>query len=103
MYKEDLALNNLQWLICHKTKLRSYNNLYATAQIITTDNPKALTEIDIPAEKSLRLPICPAINKINPKSNTEVKHNRWNTQLQEKENTKLRNKTIQTNKQTKPV
>ena len=20
MYKEDLALNNLQWLICHKTK-----------------------------------------------------------------------------------
>ena len=22
MYKEDLALNNLQWLICHKTKPR---------------------------------------------------------------------------------
>ena len=21
MYKEDLALDNLQWLICHKTKL----------------------------------------------------------------------------------
>ena len=21
MYKEDLALNNLQWLICHKTQL----------------------------------------------------------------------------------
>ena len=21
MYKEDLILNNLQWLICHKTKL----------------------------------------------------------------------------------
>ena len=21
MYEEDLALNNLQWLICHKTKL----------------------------------------------------------------------------------
>ena len=20
MYKEDLALNNLQWLICHKTR-----------------------------------------------------------------------------------
>ena len=20
MYKQDLALNNLQWLICHKTK-----------------------------------------------------------------------------------
>ena len=26
MYKEDLALNNLQWLICHKTKL-NYNKL----------------------------------------------------------------------------
>ena len=22
MYKEDLALNNLQWLICHKMKLK---------------------------------------------------------------------------------
>ena len=22
MCKEDLALNNLQWLICHKTKLK---------------------------------------------------------------------------------
>ena len=22
MYKEDLALNNLQWLICHKTFLK---------------------------------------------------------------------------------
>ena len=21
MYKDDLTLNNLQWLICHKTKL----------------------------------------------------------------------------------
>ena len=20
MYKEDMALNNLQWLVCHKTK-----------------------------------------------------------------------------------
>ena len=25
MYKEDLALNNLQWLICHKTQL---NHIY---------------------------------------------------------------------------
>ena len=27
MYKPDLALNNLQWLICHKTKpkLKSFN------------------------------------------------------------------------------
>ena len=23
MYKEDMALNNLQWLICHKTKPKS--------------------------------------------------------------------------------
>ena len=25
MYKEDLTLNNLQWLICHKTQL---NHMY---------------------------------------------------------------------------
>ena len=25
MYKEDLALNNLQWLICHKPKPNSNN------------------------------------------------------------------------------
>ena len=24
MYKEELALNNLQWLICHKTQLTLY-------------------------------------------------------------------------------
>ena len=33
MYKEDLALNDLQWLICHKTKpnqTKSYIfNMYA--------------------------------------------------------------------------
>ena len=27
MYKEDLALNNLQWLICHKTKLNQAKSL----------------------------------------------------------------------------
>ena len=26
MYKEDLALNKLQWLICHKTKPNHRNN-----------------------------------------------------------------------------
>ena len=25
MYKEDLVLNNLQWLICHKTQKLTYN------------------------------------------------------------------------------
>ena len=24
MYKQDLALNNLQWLICHKTKPKKH-------------------------------------------------------------------------------
>ena len=30
MYKKDLALNNLQWLICHKTKPTNYSltNMY---------------------------------------------------------------------------
>ena len=29
MYEEDLALNNLQWLICHKTqpKQTKFNNV----------------------------------------------------------------------------
>ena len=27
MYKKDLALNNLQWLICHKTQLKP-NHIY---------------------------------------------------------------------------
>ena len=27
MYKEDLALNNLQWLVCHKTKLNQIVNI----------------------------------------------------------------------------
>ena len=29
MYKEDLVLNNLQWLICHKTKPKSYIYIYS--------------------------------------------------------------------------
>ena len=28
MYKEDLALNNLQWLICHKTKTNPHHHKY---------------------------------------------------------------------------
>ena len=27
MYTEDLALNNLQWLICHKTYNRKVDNI----------------------------------------------------------------------------
>ena len=29
MYKTDLALNNLQWLICHKTKANIITHLLA--------------------------------------------------------------------------
>ena len=28
MYKEDLALNNLKWLICHKTQQTKHNRKY---------------------------------------------------------------------------
>ena len=28
MYKDDLALNNLQWLICHKTQPNQNLNVY---------------------------------------------------------------------------
>ena len=27
MYKQDLALNNLQWLICHKTQINQTNHV----------------------------------------------------------------------------
>ena len=30
MYKQDLASNNLHWLICHKTKL---NQLYSSSNL----------------------------------------------------------------------
>ena len=36
MYKEDLALNNLQWLICHKTKpniLEYFDNLFVAFKV----------------------------------------------------------------------
>ena len=34
MYKEDLALNNLQWLICHKTQPnKTKQNLYICSAI----------------------------------------------------------------------
>ena len=35
MYKEDLALNNLQWMICHKTQSTEPNKSYAIQCIIT--------------------------------------------------------------------
>ena len=34
MYKEDLALNNLQWLICHKTKQNKTNRLFLRLRFI---------------------------------------------------------------------
>ena len=35
MYKEDLALNNLQWLICHKTKLnQTYWDYYLYSLLV---------------------------------------------------------------------
>ena len=39
MYKEDLALNNLQCLICHKTKLNQTENheRHVTSRHVTFD------------------------------------------------------------------
>ena len=33
MYKKDLALNNLQWLICHKTKPNQTNQQLESKEI----------------------------------------------------------------------
>ena len=38
MYKEDLALNNQQRLICHKTKLNLYLNYVKSMQCIYLHN-----------------------------------------------------------------
>ena len=43
MYKEDLALNNLQWLICHKTQQkRSYQKC-----LILSPKPKKNTQFSL--------------------------------------------------------
>ena len=34
MYKKDLALNNQQWLICHKTKLIGIEKSTGTEKLI---------------------------------------------------------------------
>ena len=34
MYKEDLTLNNLQWLICHKTQPNQTNVFYGISTLI---------------------------------------------------------------------
>ena len=45
MYKEDLALNNLQWLICHKTQPNQ--TLFPEVAAITY---RAIIIYDIPLE-----------------------------------------------------
>ena len=37
MYKEDMALNNLQWLICHETKANQSNNINLLSNILIGD------------------------------------------------------------------
>ena len=38
MYKEDLALNNLQWLICHKTKPNYVYLIYMYKEDLALNN-----------------------------------------------------------------
>ena len=42
MYKQDLALNNLQCLICHKTKpnIHTYTRVYIVANELNSPNSK---------------------------------------------------------------
>ena len=37
MYLKDLALNSLQWLICHKTKPYLYNNRNTNKMMINKE------------------------------------------------------------------
>ena len=38
MYKGDLALNNLQWLICHKTQPNDINLIYMYKEDLVLKN-----------------------------------------------------------------
>ena len=38
MYKLDLALNNLQWLMCHKTKSNHIHLIYMYKQDLALNN-----------------------------------------------------------------
>ena len=42
MYKEDLALNNLQWLTCHKTKPNRIYLIYTYKEDMALNNLKWL-------------------------------------------------------------
>ena len=47
MYKEELALNNLQWLICHKAKLNHIQDSMTRSKLclwskLTVTNPSVL-------------------------------------------------------------
>ena len=44
MYKKDLALNNLEWLICHKTKLSSSSSS-SSYRAGSTDIPDPLSPL----------------------------------------------------------
>ena len=44
LYKEDLALNNLQWLICHQTKPNQTKSrlIYTYKQDLALNSPQSL-------------------------------------------------------------
>ena len=42
MYEEDLALNNLQWLICHKTKPNHIYSIYMYEEDLALNNLQRL-------------------------------------------------------------
>ena len=52
MYKLELTLNNLQWLICHKTKRNETNHLVHFSEFLPCsffkNGPKHLTKKDCP-------------------------------------------------------
>ena len=80
----DLAINDSQRLICHKTQTNKQKvtttNIYTTVQKISQENFKFLTEINTLKEKSLRPPICPPLPEINPDLNTKAKHSNYPNQ-----------------------
>ena len=52
MYKEDLALNNLKWLICHKTQPNQFSSSSQSSRADCPDSHDSLSQ-PVPVYHSL--------------------------------------------------
>ena len=71
MYKEDLALNNLQWLICYKTKpncLTCHMTISEPIQVHPFNHQNFTMKRDLPITFFLSLKITLMLEVLSPRS-----------------------------------